>query len=228
MKPYVLFAIFVGLTVLFFAAFLLFCGANFKKKNNRRVDFLVDFPFEAMEGDGPLMALSRTLLALFETASVAGSIYLIYLFPSFDYMIGIVVIYGAACLLKAGACLTMSFIPAYYFRQHLFAFMSYLLLFAFAEIMSMICFLNLQGFSTPLSLTFMIISGVLALAAIIAAFNPRLTNWTKLKSTMEKDGTIVTERPRPFPLAATEWVMFWFDLFGCLASIFGFFLIAIL
>lgn len=226
MKPAVLFGLFVGLTIVFFVLYLVFSGANFRAKNHRCIDFLRDFPFEAVEGEGPLMAASRVFLALFEANTVASSIYLIYLFPSFDYMIGIVIIYGAACLLKAAASLSMSFIPAYYFKQHLLSFMLFLVFFVLSEAIAAVCFLNLRGFSAELSLLFMILSFALALAAVILAVNPRLANWTKLKSTMERDGSIVTERPRPFVLALTQWVLFGLDLIGCVVTIFGFFLIA--
>ncbi len=226
MRHQVLFGLFVALTILLFLAFIFSSRANFRKKANRGLDFLCDFPFEAMGGQGPLTAISRTFLALFEAATVASSLYLVYLFPSFDYMMGVVIIYGAASLLKAGAALTMSFVPAYYFKQHLIAFMLFNVLYALAEAMSAICFLNLRGFSSELSLTFMVISFALVVVAVILAMNPRLSNWTKLKSTMEQDGSIVNERPRPFVLAATEWALFACDFVGCLVSILGFFLIA--
>ena len=229
MKAYALFGIFVAAIVLFFALYLIFGRLHYKKKTNgQRYDYLTMFPFEMSEGESPFMPATRIFLALFQIATVLGSIYLIYLFPSFNYMIGIVIIYGVSCLLKAGGSLMMNFAPAYAGKPHLLSFVGYLAAFALSEALAGICFLNLRGFSSPLALTFTIISFILTLCGMLFAANPRMSKWANLKSTMEQDGSITTSRPRPFVLAASEWGLTLLDLLGILTSVIGFFVIAII
>ena len=228
MKPYILISLLVGFIILFFVLYIVFGLLHFKKKNSGgRYDFLTNFPFEMSEGESRLMPVTRTFLALFQTATVMGSIYLIYLFPSFSYMLGIVIVYGASCLLKAAGSLAMNFIPAYYGKAHLIAFGGYLVSLILSEAMAGICFLNLRGFSAELSLGFTLASFILAFIAILFGLNPRMARWANLKATMEQDGSITTSRPRPFVLAATQWGLTLLDLLGILTSLIGFFLIAI-
>ena len=75
---------------------------------------------------------------------------------------------------------------------------------------------------------FLTLVGILGLAALGFLLNPKLAQWAELNATMEKDGSVVTSRPRPFPLAFTEWVLVLINVLATILGLVGFALISLL
>ena len=55
-------------------------------------------------------------------------------------------------------------------------------------------------------LIFGILATLLTIAMIFIMFNPKLNKWYQLETHTEDDGTLVTSRPKVFPLAFSEWL----------------------
>lgn len=114
-------------------------------------------------------------------------------------------------LLKNLALAVMVSVPAYEFKPHLISFTAFGGTAILEAVLGVLFFVNRFDAHAGIALTFAIFLGAIGLAIAIALVNPRLSKWTKLNAVVDQDGNITTSRPRPFPLAFTQWLLILFS-----------------
>ena len=205
---------------------LLFFGLkDYKAANKRNYSMLTMFPFELWSNGTRSSRANRFLVYSYALAeAMVGAFFLITIQYHYSLLpMGIVLLVIEVIRLCAlvGVCL----IPAYSFKPHLLSFTLLASLSVLSCAVSVVSFLNLRAFNETLPIVFAVLLGILGGAEIALLFNPRLTRWTDLKSTMEKDGSVTVERPRPFPLAFTEWLFLGLSFLASVIGLIGFALI---
>ena len=179
----------------------------YAEEERSRYSFLIHFPYELYGGHTPQRHVARVLIYVFcGFDALACALPLIFLdfHPSLLSLAIMVFVFG---ILKNIALSIMVSVPAYEFKPHLITFTA----FGGAEVLQCVLgvlfFINRFTVSEGVALTFAIVVGAVGLSAAIALANPRLSKWTKLDAVIDEDGAITTSRPRPFPLAFTQWIL---------------------
>lgn len=214
--------------VVFALGLLLFFGANaFRKEHRRGYDVLTDFPFEMTCGEGNSYRMAKIISFVFAGFDALSAAYLIILESIHPQLLSFSILYLVLVIGKDVAFCFMANIPAYNFRPHILSFTFYSALTVLSLTVSALLFFNGLAASFGVALTFMILLGVLALGGLAFLFNPKLSQWTRLDAVAEQDGSITTSRPRPFPLAATEWLFVLLSSLGTILTLIGFFVLSL-
>ena len=208
-------------------AFFLFAGVKaYRKQNDERYDVLVHFPYELVIYDAPSSRLVRALAYLYALFDAAAGFYLSGLHELHPQLVSFTIILAILAVMKNAALAFLLSVPAYQFRAHIFAFTFFSALTVMQNALSCILLFNMLSANFALALTFAIATGLIALAALVLLLNPRLSQWTKLNAVVDQDGAVMTSRPRPFPLAATEWGFTFVSALGSVIALLGFFLLS--
>lgn len=212
--------------VCFLAAF--FIGrAGYQETQKERYTVLSYFPYE-LYGDsrGAYTLPARIAECLGFAALLALPIDLVTVYSPYggtssSFAIGILLFGG--CLVFA--LLFLSFIPLSNVKVHLgLYFASSLLEVLYLSMLSLllISFANEMSKISRYSLAIGLF--VLAFATLILWFNPKLSHFAEMDKVVGADGTISLKRPKPFVLAASEWLDVLFLLLGNLLAAVGFYL----
>ena len=218
------FAVMMTLTLIVFALFYYFGNRAYKAEHRRNSDPLTDFPYEMTCGDGNLYKSAKILAFAVAFTDTLASSYMIVLEDLHPALMSFSLLFAVLSLAKNVAFIFMMCIPAYQFRNHILSFTFYCALSVLGLTVSCLLFVNCVNMNFGVALTFAIVIGSLALGGFALLLNPKLGQWTKLDAVVEQDGSVTTSRPRPFPLAATEWAFIALNLLGSILGLIGFFI----
>jgi hypothetical protein len=215
---------------LFLFGLMLTYGLLAKRSQKKEYDFLSYFPYEFYEDSRGAYLGTRLFQGLYLLATTGLSLYLLSSFYAyaglgFSYLIGIAVFSFALGAVE----LLLTIVTPRNPKEHL------LLFYLFGGLLSitvamMGSFLYALYKKTPASgsvlLLFALILFFLALCAFLVLLNPKLQKWDRLEAQAEKDGTVTFVRPRPFVLAASEWLLIALHLLALLVATFGYFFVS--
>ena len=214
--------------VLLIAAVMTLGRSSYRARTQQNYDFLTLFPFEFVEGND---GRARTVSILFPCLGGIDALtsgYLLFTLPSGQGVPPFLMVFFLLSILKNIAFALLFFIPAYRFKPHIFIFVAFAGLSLLSLVMECIVFSNRTEGVVGVPWVFLGLIGVLGLAEFALLLNPKLTQWTQLSATMQEDGAVVTSRPRPFPLAFTEWALIAINGIAGLLGLIGSSLISIL
>ena len=201
---------------IFFLAFLILGLISFRfNKERKRFDFLVDFPIDLYPGHNLYGYLSRIAFLGFEIApclivsSLLGIDGLKGLESMFVFLI-------ATSFLHAGGFMILVFVSPSNEKVHFTVALTTFFLGALNAFFSGLIFFQLRTEFPLLSLIACLLFWLLALAYLGLAINPKLYSWAKMKVVEDVGGSYL-EKPRPFILAFTEWLVIFLDLLSFLA-----------
>jgi hypothetical protein len=218
-------ALILGPALLF--GLMLTYGLFAKLSQKKEYDFLSYFPYELYEDSQGVYLGTRVFQGLYLLATTGLSVYLLVSFKAYEgsalsYLIGIAVFSFALGAVELLITLVTPRNP----KDHL------LLFYLFGGLLSvtvamMGSFLYALSKNTPgegsALLLFAIVLFCLALGAFLVLLNPRLSKWDRLEAQALPDGTVRYVRPRPFVLAASEWLLIALHLLALLVAAFGYF-----
>ena len=187
-------------------------------------NLLTDFPQELFERN---LSAGKALFFLYCGLDAFASAFLLFTNVLHPQLFEFSIVYVVLAVLKNVALVALTIVPAYEFKPHFFAFVSFAAMHVLGLALSSILFANLTGVNQGLALTFCILTGALGLASLGFMVNPKLSQWAKLDSKVEEDGSIVTSRPKPFVLAFTQWCLIFGSLLGTILSLVGFALLGL-
>ena len=203
-----------------FASMAAFGAIAYRKKSGRGYSFLTLFPFELSDGKDALSRVSRVLVFVCACATALSSTILLW-DPSFQPFLGLSSLLAGLGLLKAASFVFLFLLPAYRLKPHMLANTLYFAFVTLSCAVEGIFFLSLRGVHEAASLAFMGCEFALALSAVLISLNPKMGSWAKMKTVENEDGTMGLERPKPFVLAFSEWLLILFDLLGSLLFVIG-------
>jgi hypothetical protein len=215
----------IGALALSFALSLLF--PLFGKRNgHREYAFLSYFPYELFETSREPFFLTGRIFEGLYLAAILLSTDCLFLpgYEDLSFSIMVVIFYVAAVL----GTLALTLVSASFPKQHLALF------FLTAAAMGLkdavagyylvaIYKYTLEGYALALA----IVLFVIALAYALLLLNPKLKDWAKMKAVANPDGTVSYVRPRPFVLAASEWLFVFLDFGATLITLIAFYLVAL-
>ena len=184
-----------------------------QKQSGKRYDFLSDFPFEfGSISRGPGIT-AKTALSLSYAFAVLGSLLLTFA-PNSGSLFGLSIFMAVFAFLATAAVVSITIVPAFLFRSHLISAVVFFVSQIMVDVTDAIILLNVYStLHEPVSLLLLaIVFVVLAVAKASILLNPKLSRWTELSAYMDEDGSITTKRPRPFPLAFSEWLCFFLSI----------------
>ena len=219
-------------SLLFPWVFLLALGLSFgtrgyAKAEEKRFSFLTMFPQELFDGKDS----SRVGARLF----IYGYAFLDAFIGCFPLVVGFLpqsflpfaVLFLVFGVVKNASLIVLVRAPAYEFKPHLLAFVVYAGFSVLSMTMAAILFVNLRIYSQTLAVVFTVLAGLLGIGELFVIVNPKLSQWTKLRASVDAEGNVDTSRPRPFVLAFSEWILFALSTLGTLVGILGFTLLAL-
>ncbi|MBQ4255279.1 MAG: hypothetical protein II721_04705 [Bacilli bacterium] len=196
-------ASFVGLAFFFVMGFLSFFRKRVKKP---RYDFLTDFPFEFYDGINQTSILSRFGFLVYQLAFIviAFSGFSITAIPGLNaYIIFLLALF----FIKGTSFVFLLFVPASNEKIHMvFALSSFILEAICSFVIGLVYFQFTSDSYAIFGWVFSVISWVLTAVNLSLVLNPRLANWTKMNVVEDMDGAHL-EKPRPFILAFSEWIV---------------------
>lgn len=198
----------------------------YENEERERYSFLIHFPYELFHGHTSARNGSRVLFYVFCGFDAFACALPLIFYDFHPSLLSIVITLFIFAIIKDIALSAMVSVPAYEFKPHLISFTVYGGTAILQAVVATLFFANRFNASEGLALTFAILVGAMGLALAIAMVNPRLTKWTKLDAVVDQDGNITTSRPRPFPLAFTQWLLILFSSLTTLLTAVG--LVAIL
>lgn len=203
-----------------FASMVLLGAIHYRRKSGRGYSFLTLFPFELNEGKEPLALLSRALVFVCGCAGALSATILLW-DSSFQPFLGLSSLLAALGLLKAVCLVLLFLLPAYRLKAHILANTLYFAFVTLSSSVEGIFFLSLRGANEAASLSLMGCEFAFALSAILISLNPKMGSWAKMKTVENEDGTMGLERPRPFILAFSEWLLILLDFLSSLLFVIG-------
>ena len=220
----------IGLGLLLLSTFFFFVFFGLRANKNSGAtsySFLRNFPQELFEGGDYMRRSARILLISYAVIDAfAASAPLLY-GKLVEGLIPFAVLLVVAALLKDVALVAMSWIEPYVFKPHLFSFVCFGGFAVIQMALSCILFANHMPLTRPLSITFAVLIGVVGLTEAGFMVNPKLSDWTRLNTTVDEEGNVDASRPKVFVLAFTQWSMMLLSLLGSAISLLGFSLLAL-
>lgn len=202
------------------------CGLKAHRMEFRRgYSFLTEFPFEMFRGGGAYRHASRAFFYAFCAWDALAHVLPLVFLDFHPSLLSVAVLYLILGIAKNVLLALMGSIPAYEFKPHLLTFSIFGGISVLTSIMSMLFFINRASVNEGIAVTFAFVCGVIGLAFLLALVNPKLSKWTKLDAVVDADGVVTTTRPKPFPLAFTQWLMVLFSLLLTLFASIGFLII---
>lgn len=212
MNTKIILSVAIGGYLLFLLFYFLLSWADHKKEG-RRFDFLTDFPFEFGSISRFSGIAAKTCLSLSGAFAVLGCLLLTFA-PGSGSLFGLSIFMAVFAFLSSAAVVSVTIVPAFMFRSHLMSAVVFFVAQIMVDVTSAIILLNVYStLHEPLYLLLLAIAHVvLAVGKASILLNPKLSRWTELSAYMEEDGSISTKRPRPFPLAFSEWLCFFLSV----------------
>jgi hypothetical protein len=206
--------------ILSFVCLITFGLLGHKKENGRSYSFLCQFPFELVEGHSPFLLAAQVSAFAFSFCFVLSGTILLWDSAFYPYIsLGVAL---SILSLAKGASLAFLFkVPAYHFKPHMLFSTLYLAFGALMCAFSGIFFLNMRAVDEFPALLLMGAEFALCLCFVFLCLNPKMANWTKLRSEDDGSGALKVTRPRPFVLAFSQWLAIAFDFLCCLVLLFG-------
>ena len=226
MKPTLIaYFAFIVIGLIFFLAYLFFVQPKqYQKRYGKRFEIKRQFPFELFNnlenerGSIRVFAIcSGVLLFLCSCFFLIASI----LFPS---LLGMGITMAIAGMLSSVFFSLVFLLSAEVdVKKHLFSFVTFGTTSILLDSLYVIGFIHLTG-ETGAPYIFVGLCIAFGIAKLIFMLNPKLSNWSKMDSSIDQDGNVVYFRPSPFWLAFTEWILLILHFASALASILGFLL----
>ena len=197
----------IGSLALAFASLLFVGFAFYQKKNEKRFSLLCDFPFE-LAGESPNSSpLVRSLVIVFCLADIFCLAFPLLCGDRFFPVTPLCILALSLSLLKSISLIGVFFVPAHRFKLHLLCFLVFAMSSCLLAVSCASAFLNLQVFHQVLGVAFAVVEFALGFGLLASLLNPRLAHWTEMNLEVGEDGSMNPVRPRPFPLAFTQWFM---------------------
>ena len=206
MNTTIILAVSIGGYSLFLALYFLLSSID-QKQSGKKYDFLTDFMFEFGSISRKPGIAAKTCLSLAYASATLGCLLLAFV-PGSGSLFGLSVFMAVFAFLSAAAIVSVSIVPAYMFRSHLISTVVFFVAQIMVDVTASIILLNVYStIHEPVSLLILaIVFVVLAVAKASILLNPKLSRWTELSAYMDETGAITTKRPRPFPLAFSQWL----------------------
>ena len=207
----------------FFLVFLL-NAKTFSGKFHHPYDPRSYFPFELLEGNDQLLWPNRLLVGIVFLCDVFFASYLLINIQYHNWLLYLAVFYLVIVIFRDVALTTLFFLPVGYFKGHFVVFALSICLAAVSGVASISVFINYLDFARTVSIVFIILTAIMVSFILLIGVNPRLSNWAKMDSAMNEDGSVTNSRPKRFVLAYSEWLVIGLSSFLSLVSFLGFYL----
>jgi len=214
----------IAFPTIFFLLFVVFGPLAYKKKNDKKYDFLTNFPYELMANEAePLEILTVIFYDAFLFSLSLLAIYQVMVNYQSSRLISFILLGGFFALAFAISMISLGLTPASKEKSHTTKFViSSALLLCYNFINGIFLFAVSKGYKAMVAMNvFGALCFVVSLATFVIMLNPKLKNWPNLESVSEKDGTISYRRPRPFVLAFSEWGILLLTIVGYLFAAIG-------
>lgn len=211
-----------------FTALFLYLGFVNRKQAHLPFDVRSYFPYELFEGGKETLSILLRVIEAFSLLSLLGlpaellALYSYYGGTGLSYLWGIFLFQ----LLFAVAFYALTLVPAGQSKLHLSLFFlsdGFAILSLSSQALFYLHLVDIDGRKGLYA--FSVVLFLIALALLILLVNPRLSHWAEMKKKENPDGSLSYERPCPFVLAASEWLLFALLLLGNALSLIAYFLI---
>lgn len=182
------------------------------KQNNMDNVYTNKFPSEIFKAkEGPIY-LNKVINYIYAGVSFGGIFVILPNIKSFGGVEIFSIIVSSVAGLVGLLDIINSEISVFYVKQHILISTIYMAgNFLLAALVGVNSYLYYQMGQTTkasggsiMSIIFAVLAALVAIAALIIMFNPKLKDWAKLVRLNENDNTYV--RPKYFPLAFSEWL----------------------
>lgn len=202
---------------------------SYQKQFGEKYDFKRSFPFEMLYAKNEYLPFGRAIIVSnFVIGFIASAFFLAStsLYPSFVSMAIVCFIAGAvSSLLGMATTLIRADIQI---KAHVLAFSLFGVTSVAFDAMNLIAYFHMVDILPALAYIFIGLTIALGLAKLILMLNPKLSNWSRLESSVDEQGVVTHSRPKVFVIAFTEWMLQFGQWLSLLTSLIAFFVFAMM